>query len=355
VYGALYVPDILLTLMSSPHPDALTAWLPLSAHLSAGLKALLAQQERHGAGAAQAALPDLQALASSGQVAGACGCLPTAVVPGGPDAARQAREQLLWELHGCVMTGERLVNFWRGQGDGTGSGSGAELLGWLSEQLPALVAVDDGRSLRLAEDSLNASGVGVAGHSRSTAPDAVVGAAAAAAVAGLDGVAAVTGVPPPWGQDMGSEAVVEFMRNAACRSAALCSLHLLDMLLRGAPHSIRTMARRAADRREERQATPYAPFNPNMTLNPDGTLGPQGPHGCAAAPVAQGGDAALLQDGFDSRELVCELLAAGVLDVLERALRTATVALHASDADLVWSVRGGSQQVRQVFLDGRAN
>jgi hypothetical protein len=340
VYGALYAPDILLAVVTSPHVDALTTWLMLSNQMAAALKALLAQQERCGAAAAQAAFPDVHAVASAGPHSS----LPTAIIPGGWDTARQQREQTLWELHGCVMTGERLVNFWRQQGDGSGSGSGAELLDWLSQQLPVLVSVDDGRKLQLAEDGFAAAGGGIGGLSRSAVPEPIVRATAAAAVSGLDGVAATMGVPPPWGVDVQSDAVVEFMRNAACRSAALCALHLLDMLLRGAPQTVRTMARRAADRPIDRFATPYAQ-NPAMTLNPDGTLGPQGTHGCAAAPAQQGGDAALLRDGFDPRELVCELLTAGVLDVLDRALRTATVALRASDADLKWSVQGGSQQV----------
>lgn len=348
VYGALYAPDILLAIMSSPHVDALTSWLPLSNQLSEALKALLAQQGRCGADAARSAFPSLKAGAAEAGGAGtaaAAGSTPPGFISGGADSARQQREQILWQLHGFVMTGERLVRFWQQQGDGSGSGSGAELLDWLSQQLPVLVAVDDGRQLRLAEDGFDAAGGGVGGQSRSAAPDAGVRATAAAAVGSLDGVAATTGVPPPWGQDVKSDAVVELMRNAACRSAALCALHLIDMLLRGAPQSVRTMARRAADRPPDRFATAYAHFNPNMTLNPDGTLGLQGPHGCVVAPTQQGGDAALLRDGFDSRELVCELLRAGVLDVLERALRTATVALRASDADRVWSVQGGSQQV----------
>jgi hypothetical protein len=39
-----------------------------------------------------------------------------------------------------------------------------------------------------------------------------------------------------------------------------------------------------------------------------------------------------------------------VFELLERALRTATVALRSSDADLWWLVKGGSQQVRQSTL-----
>jgi hypothetical protein len=349
VYGALYAPDILLAVMSSPHADALTTWLPLAPGMAGSLKALLAEQERSGPAAAQAAFPDLlkaAAAASSGQQHHQG--VPTAIIPGGWEAARQQREQVLWQLHGCVLTGERLLKFWQQAGDGSGSGSGAELLDWLSQQLPPFVAVDDERKLRLPDDVLGSTGGAVEGHSRSAAPDAAVRSAAAAAVAGLDGVAATMGVPPPWGVDIKADAVVEFMRNAASRSAALCSLHLLDMLLRGAPLSVRVLARRAADRPQQRANMLPAVINANLMLNPDGTLGPQGQQGCVAVAPQQGVDAAMLRDGFEPRELVTELLRAGVLEVVERALRTATVALRASDADLVWSVQGGSQQVRDV-------
>lgn len=333
VYGTLHVPELLLAVLASPHADALTAWLPLAPVVALQLKGLLSGSERCGADTAKAAFPDLQAVLAG--TAASTGALGTAVIPGGWAAAKRQWDDVLWQLHGCVMTGERLVKHWQ-LSDGSGSGSGAELLDWLGQQLPQLTPVDDERKLKLPEDSMGAAA--------GLAPEPVVRAAAAAAVGGLDGVAAVMGAPPPWGQDVKSDAVIDFMRNAACRSAALCALHLLDMLLHGVPQSIRTMARRAADKPRERLSTPYA-LNPIMTLNPDGTLGPQGPHGCAGDPRQRGGDTALLRDGFEARELVFELLQGGVLDVLERTLRTATVALRASDADLVWCTQSGSQQV----------
>jgi len=340
VYGALHAPDLLLSVMSSPHADAIAAWLPLTDALTAGIKAFAAEQERWGADAAKAAFPDLQAAAGG---AAARGGLALAVLPGGSDAARQQREQVMWQLHGFVTTGQKLVQFWQLKGDGSGSGSGAELLDWLGEQLPPLVRVEDGRRVRLAEDGLDVAGGPIAGQSRSAVAATVVQATAAAGVEGLDGAAATAGVRPPWGKDVKSEAVIEFLRNAALRSAALCALHLIDMLLRGAPQSLRTIARRAADRPRERAAIPYG-LNPNVALNPDGTLGPQGPQGCMLT-TSQPVDAALLRDGFEPRELLRELLSGGVLEVLDRALRTATVALRASDADLSWAVQGGSQQV----------
>jgi hypothetical protein len=121
------------------------------------------------------------------------------------------------------------------------------------------------------------------------------------------------------------------------------------MLLRGAPDSVRAIARKKAHK-QPRRANRTAPAFVATLVLPVG-------------PARQGvvGDAASSSqdDGFAVREVVRELLKGvavkakpnrepvqlEVFELLERALRTATVALRASDADLVWSTRGGSQQV----------
>jgi len=324
IYGALYAPEILLAVITSAHVDAIAAWLPLTEFLHKKVSEQLNLQDLHGAKAAAAAFPDPHSTPTS--EAGISG-VPTAVFLGGAEAVRASSEQVVLQLHGAVLTAQRLLQHWQSSEDSSCSGSGVVLLQWLQQQLPELESIST-RKVSAADEPEVAPVV-----SR-PATAAALNAAAADGIPQFDGAAGAGCASPPGGKDVKSEAVVEFMRNAALRSAALCALHLIDMLLRGAPQSLRTVARSAT--RSRSHSRTMAPSSTRPALGFQGSLGVPD----------QGTDAAELGDGFELRELLNELLSGGVLEVLDQALRTATVALRASDADLSWAVQGGSQQVR---------
>lgn len=343
VYGALYAPELLLALVLSPHLDAIAAWLPQTAFLHDIVREQLHQHDVSAPAAAAAAFPDL---ASGAAALRACG-LRSALLPGGSAAAKESCEQVLLQLHGAVLTAHNLLQQWQegNSWDLVGAGSAGKLLDWLHSQLPKLESVVQ-RSSGVIDPE------GVAPMLPATASEGMISQRAADSTSQLDGAAAAAGAPPPAGRDVKSEAVVEFMRSPACRSATLCALHLIDMLLHGAPDSVRRMARKA----KGGSSTTRPAF---MPVRQHG--GSVGPGDASDAAGASSGSGTQQYDGFATPEVVRELLEGvavksnpsgdfaqvGVFELLERALRTATVALRSADADLLWTVRSGSQEVRK--------
>jgi hypothetical protein len=330
VYGALYAPEVLLALVTSPHPDAIAAWLPHTAYLHDVVRHQRFQAS--GAAASQAAFPDLLAANPAGQQQ--CG-LPEAV---------------LLQLHGVMLTAHNLQQLWQSRQpwEALGAGSGSRLLQWLHNQLPALERVVQ-KSQSYLGPELDAPKM------PQPATAAHIAAEAADSMQQLEGAAAVGGILPPAGKDVGSDAVLEFMRNPACRSAALCALHLINMLLRGVPETVRAAARKAGPGRARGNKLPLPGFSAVL-------LGPDGSDRTSEAP---GAGAPHVRDGFDVPEIVREVMKgatreaaseadpsvtvvvkeADTLELLERALRTATAALRLSDGDLVRIVQGGARQV----------
>lgn len=340
VCGALYAPEVLLAFICSPHIDAIATWLPLTNSLHEIIREQLYQHEVSASAAAQAAFPDILSADLQHKPVQECS-LPTAVLPGGAAAAKDSGESVLLQLHGAVLTAHNLVQLWQRQDPWAplGAGSAGKMLDWLHAQLPKLESVVD-------KPPLPGDPEGVAPKLPKTASAAYVVIQAADATSQLDGAAAAGGAAPPAGKDVKSEAVVEFVRNAACRSAAVCALHLIEMLLRGAPASICTMAESSCKKVTRSTVAPFVPTKAGA------------PSSHAAAFADDGADAQR-NNGFAVREVVHELLEGvavkahpdqglvqvEVFELLERALRTATVALRSSDADLLWIVRGGTQQV----------
>lgn len=306
VYGALYAPEVLLALVSSPHPDAIATWLPLTNVLHDAIRQQLYQQDASASAsaAARAAFPNILALDPAALQE--CG-LPGAVLPGGAAAAQGSSQAVLMQLHGAVLTAHNLVQLWQGRDPWAplGSGSAGKLLEWLHVQLPKLEAA----ASKAAEPS---EPEGVAPKLPKTASAACVAAQASDSNTQLDGAAAAGGAAPPAGRDVRSDAVVEFMHSAGCRSAALCSLHLLDMLLRGAPHSIRSMARRehrkASSGTKQTVAAFVPAWAPGLERNSSAGVAVSVDDAAVAVAVSVGGAAGEGGDGFAAREIVQELL-----------------------------------------------
>lgn len=328
-YESLYAPDILLAVLSDPHPDIIQQWLPVADAVASTAAEQVGVQEKHGAAATAAAFPADNS-AAGGDTKGAEGSngMLLSVEASASAAAFQRQKSALLQLQGYASAAQQLLMSWK-CGDGSGSGSGTCLVSQLQLLLPQLVS----SSSRSAAAGLTTAGSGA---------QADVAQAAAASAAAADngppvGAAAVAGAPPPWGKDVNPAAVVQFVRSPQDLAAAVSYLNLLTMLLQGPSDTIRSMAAAAADRPTERAELKQA-LNPATALNPNGALGPGG-----GLDSWSGGVPA--QDGLSSQVLVSELLDAGVLLVLDRALRAATCALEASNSDFLWGVRGGDCMV----------
>jgi hypothetical protein len=341
--GALYAPRLLLAVLSCPHSDALATWLPLVDSIAKCMQQQVDKRAEVSAAAAKAAFPPLPQQAPDGDAASAKrpGGLPLAQALGGWRAACVADSDALMQARGHAAVAHALLSHWRDAGGGSATGTGALLMQLLSEALPAMGKVDDPSKQWPADDALHAPAAAAPGSGGGAAG----GAADGQAWPQLRGAAAATGVPPPWGMDIEAVDAVLVMRDASRRANIMCALNVLNMLLLGPPTSVKALARKLADRPLERIQLARQPgLNPAAALNPDGSLGPW------TADISDIGAAAadqpvLLQDGLEPRALLRELLEGGVLDVLDRVLRTAVCALMASDADQLWGGAGGVQQV----------
>lgn len=337
-YESLYVPDLLLALLAEPHPDIIQQWLPEADAVAAAVADELRVQDRHGAAAAAAAFPaDSKAGVGDGldsQASWTPKGLDLSAEPGVSAAAFQRQRSVLLQIQGFALAAQQLLISWK-CGDGSGTGSGTCLVTQLQQLLPPLVAVNGTRSSPglATADSGNVADI-------VQEPVAATGNSTSSTGSAVQGAATVAGAPPPWGRDVGQPAAVQFVMSAQDLSSALSSLNLLTMLLQGPSAKLRMLIAAAADRPTERAALKPA-LNPAVALNPNGALGPGGTSDSWAGGLA-------VQDGLASQVLVSELLENGVLDVLERALRTATCALEASTSDLIWGVRGGDCMVSRL-------
>lgn len=327
-YEFLYAPDLLLAVVSDAHPDIIQQWLPQADNIAAAVGEEVLVQDCHGSAAAAAAFPGGSGSAFDMSNKG----LPLTAEAGANAALAERQKTVLLQLQGYAMTGRQLLNCWK-QGDGSGSGTGSFLVTQLQQLLPPLVAVS-------ADSSSSAAGALARTGSRDAA-DAVAGAPTSSSTTGADPVlqsaAAVAGAPPPWGKDVTSAAAAQFVNSPRDLSAALSALNVTTMLLHGPSADVRKLVAALADQPAERAALKPA-LNPSVTLNPNGALGPGG-----SADGWAGG--AAHQDGLSSEVLLRELLQGGVLDVLDRALRSATAALEGSGSDFMWGVRGGEPLV----------
>lgn len=335
MHGALLACHLLLAVVASPHVDALSAWLTVADELAASVGEQLGIQQNVGTTAAQAAFPDLPRQVQQPSNRKALGGLPPAVTLGGWGTAAHQDYQLLLQMRGYAAAAQQLVQHWRFAGNGSCVGTGNVLLQLLNSCLPPFTKVED-PSKTWAGDGADAAGGGAGPGSNNPHTDALRGAALAA------------GVPPPWGYDVEATAAMRLMHDADSRCGTLYCLNMLTMLLQGAPHGLRSYARKLGDRPRERVQLQARPgLNNSVALNPDGSLGPWAPipeGGSAAAPAVT--QQALIEDGLEPRLLLRELLDGNVMDVLDRALRTATCALLASDVDMLKGSDGGMPEVR---------
>lgn len=334
-YESLYVPELLLAVLSEPHADVLQQWLPLADVILTAAADEVCVQGRLGIAAAAAAFP-----AGQQQQQGALsGALPLQPENAAAAAAADRQVSTLLQLQGYAAAGQQLLMTWRTADSSSSSSGAACLVDQLKQLLPPLVSVTaaaanagDGGGADAAAAAAGAADGQAAAAAAGSAADA-----AAAAAAATRGAASVAGVPPPWGKDVDPTAAVGLVTAKYDLAAALGAFNLLSLLLNGPPDLVRQLA--AADRPNER-TTLKPGLNPAAASNPNGNLNQS-----READLRLGSSVSCISDGFEVQALVAEVLEAGVLDVLERGLRAGTCALEASGSDLLWGVRGGAAMV----------